>query len=355
MVSYSLSKLTIDKNSIAYNYAHINDFLYNGASVACVVKANAYGLGAIDVGRILYDAGCRDFFVATLQEGILLRRTIGFAPEIYVLCGVFHNTEDLYIEYSLTPTINNTEEMLTWNKNYAKYRCILKIDTGMSRNGLSIIDVMSNEKTIRELNIVYAVSHLACADDPNNEKNIEQLNRFMIVKSTLGGDIRYSLSATNGVFLGKQYHFDMVRVGSGLYNFVSDKYGFRDVVGLYARILQIKNISKGSTVGYDAVFIADNDMMLAVIGIGYADGLMKLSVDKYTAYVGDYECPFVGEISMDYSIIDVTHVPRGILHLEDFVSIFGHRTSIKSLADKIGTNCGHITSTLGMRVERVYY
>ena len=355
MVPYSLSKLTIDKNSIVYNYTHIKDFLYKGVSIACVLKADAYGLGATNVGRILYDAGCRIFFVATVQEGILLRRAIGFSSEIYVLCGVFHNTEDLYIEYSLTPTINNVEEMLMWHKNYAKYRCILKIDTGMSRNGLSIIDVMGNEKTIKELNIVYVVSHLACADDPDNQKNVEQLNRFMSVKNTLGDGIKYSLSATNGVFLGKQYHFDMVRIGAGLYNFVGDKYGFRDVVGLYARILQIKNISKGSTVGYDDTFIADNDMMLAVIGIGYADGLMKLHAGKYTAYVGDYECPFVGEISMDYSIIDVTHVPRGILHVEDFVSIFGHRTSIKSLAGKIGTNCGHITSILGRRVERVYY
>lgn len=346
----ALSKVVIDVSNIVHNYDCVKSLLTSKTDIACVLKANAYGLGSAKIGEILYGNGCRNFFVATPGEGIEIRSVIGEDANVYILCGLLYGAEDVYVNHNLTPVLNTIDEIKLWHNFKKNKECVLQVDTGMSRNGISVAELCSFTDFIKDLNVSCVISHLACDGDKNNNKNNEQLRIFKNVKDILGNDIRYSLAASSGVFLGPEYHFDMVRIGAALYGFVGKTVGLKDVVKVYARILQIRTINKGDTIGYDATFTAEHDMVVATIGIGYADGLTKQFANKYRFYCRGCECYFVGKISMDYGVIDISNIPDGEIRVNDFVEMM----PIKLLADELCTNCGNITSQIGNRVLRVY-
>jgi alanine racemase len=238
-------------------------------------------------------------------------------------------------------------------KEKNNFWCGVKVDTGFSRRGLTMDEMEQFKNVICDLNTSLIISHLACAEEKDHPKNEEQLKKFLKIKNLFGDKYKYSLSATGGVFLGKNFHFDIVRVGYGIFcNDASKK--LKNAISVYAKILQVKNIKKGDTVGYGCTFVAKNDMKIAVLGIGYALGLFKnLKDNKYWAWVNGQKCNLVGKISMEYSIIDVTDIYDKYLQIGAPVELLGEHRTLVDMALELNTNPGDVTQKFG-KLEKFY-
>ncbi len=358
-----LSVAVINLDNIAYNYHKVEDELAKGSIVSAVVKGNSYGFGAIPVSRRLYKEGCRNFFVATIDEGIEIRNLL---PDenvrIFVLSGVFENTEDLLLEYKLVPVVNNWVQTDMWVKKAKvlnkKLDVAVHVDTGMSRNGFleedeqrSIDDILNN------LNLLFVMSHLACADDVSSEMNKKQLERFKSALKKFGNPMS-CLSATNGIFLGKDYQFDMVRPGKAIYGFSirEDMIGIvKPVMDIFSRIVQINHLKKGDTIGYGSTFTAPRDMTSVTIGIGYSDGFMRKFSGFGCGFLGGKRIPMVGRISMDYITLDASEVDEKYLKLGNWVALTRSPDyTVEKWALELGTIPHEITCRLGSRVEKIY-
>jgi alanine racemase len=307
--------LRVDLDAIKSNYAALKAKV-GAAKIGASVKADAYGLGAVPVGKALYGAGCRIFFVATAGEGKILRDGIGPNAAIYVLNGPAPRDKGVLLGAKLKPVINSIEQARFWAEvsnsvNEPPYTAI-HIDTGMNRLGLDMDEVqeLSRDKRLwKALNPEWVMSHLACAPDANNPMNKTQLNAFRKAAAQLPLT-PLSLANTAGIYLGKNYHFQMVRPGIGLYGGMAtdnpDQEVSRPVATLLAPVLQVKYLKAGDTIGYNASFTAKKDMRVAIVGAGYADGIPVSHSNKGTAIMHDMEVPIVGRVSMDLTILDVT-------------------------------------------------
>ncbi|MEM9600215.1 MAG: alanine racemase [Pseudomonadota bacterium] len=312
--------LRIDLSRLKANYAALQT-LAPRAKVAASVKANAYGLGIEPVGRALYGAGCRIYFVATAGEGKMLRDAVGPNAAIYVLNGPASRDKGTLLGAKLKPVINTIGQARYWAEvsrevNESPYTAI-HIDTGMNRMGLTPTEVtmLSRDKALwNALNPDWVMSHLACAPDADNPLNATQLKRFKAQAAILP-PTPLSFANSAGIYLGKDYHFQMVRPGISLYGGMAttqpDQEVTKPVVKLLAPILQLREVKASETVGYDATFTADRDMRIATVGAGYADGVPVALSNRGQAIIHDQPVPVVGRISMDLTLLDVTdlHLP----------------------------------------------
>lgn len=358
-----LSVAVINLDNIAYNYHKVEDVLAKGSIASAVVKGNSYGFGAVPISKRLYKEGCRNFFVATIDEGIEIRNTLSDENvKIFVLSGVFENTEDILLKYKLVPVVNNWVQADLWVKKAQtlnkKLDVAVHVDTGMSRNGFleedeerSIQDILNN------LNLLFVMSHLACADDVSSEMNKKQLERFKAALKKFGNPMS-CLSATNGIFLGKDYQFDMVRPGKAIYGFCirEDMIGVvKPVMDIFSRIVQVNHLKKGDTIGYGSTFIAPRDMTSVTIGIGYSDGFMRKFSGFGGGFLGGKRLPMVGRISMDYITLDASEVDEKYLKLGNWVALtHSPDYTIEKWALELGTIPHEITCRLGGRVEKIY-
>lgn len=362
--AYTTCANLINLSSIAKNFQKLQKMV--GANVKCagVVKANAYGFGAANVAEILYKSGCRNFVVATADEGMGVREKIADeSARIIVLGGVFKNTEKYFITHNLTPVIVNHEQFNRW-ANFAerigqKLECWLHVDTGMVRNGFQVLDMkdLSESEKIKKLNVLCIMSHLACADNVFSPKNREQKELFEKATSYFPG-VKRSLSATNGIFLGADYCYDIVRPGKGLYGFAvrSDYVGtFNPVSEIYARILQINEIEAGTSIGYGATFVAERNTRTATIGMGYADGFMRKYSGCGCVYIDGYNAPVLGRVSMDYAVVDITDIPSGIVKVGEWAGLVTDTVTLEQFALDNNSLPHEIMCKLGPRVRKVYY
>ncbi|WP_017930272.1 alanine racemase [Robiginitomaculum antarcticum] len=288
--------------------------------VSAVVKADAYGLGAKHVARALYGAGCRNFFVSTAHEGKALRDHIGKTPSIYVLNGPTPRELPLFYAFKLKPVINNMAQAYLWDQGLksqeARPRCAIHFDTGINRMGFhgSELDALrSDTALVARLNPDHLMSHLACAPDADNRKNRKQREMFAAVIKSFP-PVPLSLSNSAGVYLGADFHFDMVRPGCALYGLAATKTPAqettRPVVQIEAPILQVNELKKGESAGYGASFIAPRDMTIATIGVGYADGLPLVPNGTVIGRLDKQNLSTAGRISMDLTILDMTGTRR---------------------------------------------
>ena len=317
-----LSFLEIKLSNIIHNYSTIKSFVDDEVIVASVVKADAYGIGILKVVKILYNIGCQHFFVNTIEEGISIRKHINNKNvSIYILTGYFGTNE--YKKYNLIPIINSIYELELFQKKYKnKIQCAIKIDTGLSRRGLTTKEIKKYKERIRDINPQLIISHLICQDRIDNNVNEKQLSNFLKVKEILDDEYKYSLTATSGLFLDKKYHFDMIRVGAGLYGLVENKKykdQFLKVFSLYAKVLQIKHIDQGCSIGYNNSFVAKKNMTIAILGIGYADGLNFYT--KYFTYVNNKKCEFIGKMSMNYSFVNISDIDINKINVGNYLEI----------------------------------
>lgn len=358
--------LTIDLAALKHNYRHMAG-LAAAAECAAVVKADGYGLGAAPVAEALAAAGCRTFFVATIEEARRLRQALVGAV-IYVLDGLFPETAAIFAEAALRPVLGSLAEIGEWAA-FCRARAVrlpaaIHIDTGMNRLGLpaSEAEALADDGApLRAFEVALVMSHLACADTPDHPKNAEQRAAFDALRARLP-KAPASLANSAGVLLGAAYHYDMVRPGIGLYGGNPRAAGpnpMRPVAGLEARIAQIRLAQAGESVGYGAARTLAGPTKIATLSVGYADGFMRLLGSSDTragavAYVGDHAAPVLGRVSMDLITIDVTDVPDALLGRGAPVELIGGHVTVDDLAAVAGTIGYEILTSLGRRYERRY-
>lgn len=347
--SHSNAVLSVDLDAIAGNWLMIKSRLATGCRAAAVLKADGYGLGAVPVAKALHKAGCTRFFVATLDEGVALRAGLP-EGEVIVLNGVAAETVAVFRQHRLTPMLNSLDQLAAWKDAGP---CALHIDTGMSRLGITLAEART---LTAPSGLLLISSHLACADEPDQPMNRRQLEEFAALRPLFSG-VEASLAASSGIFLGPEWHADWVRPGAALYG-VNPTRGVANpmaqVIRLEAKILQVREIDQGRTVGYGATHRAGGKTLLATIAVGYADGLMRCLSNRGHGYVGDKRVPLVGRISMDLTVFDVTGVPESDLAEGAVIELIGQRNSVDDLAEAAGTIGYEILTSLGPRLHRRY-
>ncbi|WP_310619915.1 alanine racemase [Flexibacterium corallicola] len=365
--THCTGQLTIDLDAICSNWKSLNSQVGSETTCAAVVKADAYGTGLSKVSKALYETGVRTFFTALPEEGDLVREA---APEavIYVLGGLFHGRAPLYARSDLRPVLNSLEECLEWAQfceSLGKSLPVaLHLDTGMNRLGFHGDDLkalLSDKVLFKALNISLVLSHLACADEPDHPLNAQQLATFKCLSSAFP-DTPKSLANSSGVFLGEDYHFDLVRPGVALYGGNPTPYAknpMKHSAYVTAEVLQVRTVPKGATVGYGARQMATRDTRIAVINIGYADGMHRLtgSSDERSgsyAYINQRRIPYFGRVSMDLIALDVTDVPSGLIERGSTIEVLGQNVSVDEVAFHANTVAYELLTSLGKRYKRFY-
>lgn len=306
-VTHSPLRLTADSAALAANWRWLAR-ASGGAACGAAIKANAYGLGAVEAAKRLREAGCRDFFVATWAEAEEVLPAIGDAS-LSVLHGFA--TEDLEraLASSARPVLNTVRQVRAWREAGQGRPCDVMIDTGINRLGLSADDVAKG--LLDGLAIATLMSHLACADE-DHPLNARQLAAFRGVAGRAGAR-RMSLANSAGICLGADYAFDLTRPGLALYGGVprAEAAGrITQVARIEAQVVQRRRIEAGDSVGYNATFIAERPMELAILNIGYADGYLRGFSNSGTASIGGASAPVVGRVSMDLAAVAVDAAPE---------------------------------------------
>jgi alanine racemase len=357
MTDFEPASLTVRLGAIAENYRFFRR-MAGSAATAAVVKADGYGLGLKMVAPALSGAGADIVFVARLAEGVALRPLLPQA-RIYVLDGAPAEAVPALIAHRLTPVLNSLSQIAAWS-GAGRRDAAIHIDTGMNRLGLpsgELAILAAEWKTrLSGINLVLLMSHLACADDmgPGAAMNRRQLDRFRAALAMLP-PTPASLAASSGIHLGKEYHFDLVRPGIGLYGAgpKGAKNPMKTVAVLAARVLQVRRIDKGESVGYAATFHAKRPTMIATVALGYADGLLRAASNRSTAAVNGVRVPVVGRISMDLITLDITGLKTPV-QPGDEVELMGDTIPLAEVAEAAATNEYEILTRLSSRVPRRY-
>lgn len=335
--------LTIDLPALVANWRDLAEAA-PGARPGAVVKADAYGLGAIPVVTALRAAGARDFFTFTAAEGQALRPALGPDARIFALEGYPAGAP---VE-GLIPCLASPEQFFRHRSLHPAAPFAVQIDTGMSRVGFAPAEWAALRTEIVAAGPVLLMSHLAAADDPASDQSARQLALFRSL--TDGTGIARSLAATGGVLLGPDYHFDLTRPGIGLYGGLPFA-GARPVVRLGLPVIQTRWIEAGETVGYNGTWTAPRRTRIATVAGGYADGIPRALAGRgLTLFAGDRPVPVVGRISMDTITLDATEAGE----LPDELDLIGPQRGIDAYAALFGSIGYEALTALGRRYPRKY-
>ncbi|MBT5038716.1 MAG: alanine racemase [Rhodospirillaceae bacterium] len=367
--AFAGAHLTINLDAITANWRALGARLKGGALAAAVIKANAYGLGMAAVAPALHKAGCREFFVASLDEAIALRAIL---PEgrIYVFFGPSAQDAAEYSRHRLIPVLNDLGQIDAWRarSNAGEgEKAVLHVDTGMSRLGLPPDEVallVAEPARLAGLNIAYVMSHLACAEQPGHAMNAAQLAEFKVALESLGAhtaNSKASLANSSAIFLGPEYHFDLARPGAALYglNPTPDQPNpMSEVVRLQGKILQVRRVDSSRSVGYGAAHVAERPSRIATVPVGYADGYLRSAsnqaANQACGYIRGARAPVVGRVSMDMITLDVTDIPQAHAHPGAAVDLIGGPYPVDRFAADAGTIGYEILTMLGQRYRRLY-
>ena len=362
--------LTIDLSALAANWRRLRDEA-RGAECASVVKADAYGIGLEPAIGALRMAGCRTFFVAHPIEGTRARAV---APDatIYVLNGLLPGKAAAYHAAGLRPVLGSLDEAAEWaafcRAAGARLPAAIHADTGMNRLGLAPEEgrALASSADLAAFTPTLLMSHLVAAEDPAHPMNRRQIEAFAALRQAFPG-VPGSLANSSGIFLGPAAHHDLVRPGYALYggNPVPGRANpMSPVVALQARIVQVRRIEAGESAGYGGAWTAPSTRNLATLSTGYADGMPRAAWSEHrdrdasrstgVAIVAGVRCPFVGRISMDLLIIDVTALPAGAVRRGDPVMLIGGDLTLDEVGTRAGTIGYEILTGLGRRYGRTY-
>ncbi|MBU6320048.1 MAG: alanine racemase [Alphaproteobacteria bacterium] len=323
-----------------------------GASIAAVVKADAYGMGADRIAPSLAHAGCRRFYVAWPSEGARLRSILGQGADIVVLLGADEEDYQLMREAELEPVLNSPAQAGAWMRTAGTDKPYsVHVDTGMNRLGASPSDWA--EMSAIAPAPVSVISHLASADDPASEQNSLQLRGFQTA-AHLWPAARRSLSASAGAWLGRDFCFDEIRAGIGLYGAgPAPRSGPAPacVATFSASILQTRTLETGDQAGYGGTFTAPSRMRIGTLGVGYADGFPRSASNRANVVIRGERRPVVGRVSMDLTLIDITGLPA---KEGDEAELFGPSLPIEDQAQAMGTIGYELLTRIGPRCRKVY-
>ncbi|MFZ2997059.1 alanine racemase [Sphingobium sp.] len=339
-------RLALDGDALLSNWRWLAG---QGGSAACgaAIKADGYGVGAVEVMRRLTGAGCRDFFVSNWAEAAVLEPLLSDDVSLSVLHGVRAEDMARALASRARPTLSTPQQVARW-REAGGGPCDVMVDTGMNRLGLDWrSDVAA---TADGLSIVTLMSHLACADE-DSPLNAAQLERFQGARAAVQAD-RYSLANSAGICLGTDYAFDLTRPGLALYGGVA-RAGARDhirpVVAPEAQILQRRRVLAGDTIGYNATHRASMDMEIAILNMGYADGYLRGFSGRGAAWADDVRLPVVGRVSMDLIAVDVGARPD--VAEGDWLTI---DYALPDAARVSGLSQYELLTGLGARFDRVW-
>jgi alanine racemase len=335
------------------------------AECAAVVKADAYGLGAAQVIPALVKEGCRTFFVATIGEAARARI---LAPKaaIYILDGLLPGTGPEFLAIGAIPVLASFEEVKEWEAlalaRGERLPTALHVDSGLNRLGMTGVDMnaIDTEERARHLDVRLIVSHLACADNPGHDMNAWQRDNFDAMRRYMP-NVPASLVASDGLMLGVDYHYDLVRPGYALYGgqaFQGGPAPVAPVLAVKARVLQVRVVQPSDTVGYSATWRPKGPSRIAIVAAGYDDGVAR-ALSRGTGEDGAHVmfegklAPIVGRVSMDLITVDVTKLEQPPAR-GDFVDLIGPGLPIETIGAAAGTIGYEVLTRLGRRFHRLY-
>ncbi|HIP06600.1 MAG TPA: alanine racemase [Mariprofundaceae bacterium] len=351
------ASLTIDLNHLVENY-HLLQQQAGKAAIMAVVKANAYGHGLLPIAQALYQCGCRSFAVTDATEGIQLRQTTALDASIILFSGI-DNIDDakVCVQHQLSPVCVHSTQLAMLQKADFKGSVWLKVDTGMNRLGAEGLALLISEVEQAKFQLAGIMSHLACADTPEHPLNLQQIKRFkQIQQDTLAP--AYSLLNSAGLIaFPSNIPTDIVRPGLALYGIepITDQpLGLKPIAELGSQIIQIRNIKQGESVSYNGTWVAPYDMRIAIVAMGYADGLPRLLSNQGHAWHPLGALPIVGRVCMDYCMLAVedANIKQG-----DKVVFFGSQDN-QPRANQVAAQCQTIAyelfTHLSERLHRTY-
>jgi len=337
--------LTIDLDAVAANWRALDAMSAATVETAAVVKADGYGLGVDAVSRALALAGARRFFVAAAEEGAAVRQALGPGPEICVFAGHMRGDTEMIHDLALTPMLNSLDQVTRHLESLPAAPFGIQLDSGMNRLGMEPGEWSALRDILATQTPRLVMSHLACADEPDHPMNAAQLAAFCSM--TEGLDVPRSLSATGGILLGADYHFDLTRPGVGLYGGLPFAEA-RPAVRLALPVIQTRDLEPGETVGYGNSWAAAAPARIATVAAGYADGVLRALSNRGQLFAADAPCPFVGRVSMDLITVDVTHLSE----VPQSLDLLCPAQGVDALADATGTIGYEILTSLGARYTR---
>lgn len=350
--------LTVDLDAIAANWALLR--ARHGRDVAGVVKADAYGLGAREVVARLVREGCRHFFVAHLSEAAAIRDV---APEamLAVLDGVLPGEAGEFAARGIVPVLNDLGQIAAWRAEVVRLGrrlpALLHVDTGMNRLGLppAEVDTLAADPALLDgIGLLYVMTHLVSAEMPDAEVNARQRDAFAAARARLPA-APVSFANSSGIFLGPDFASDLARPGAALYG-INPTPGaanpMRRVVRLEGRVLQVRSIGAGESVGYNGIWTAQRASRIATVAVGYADGYLRALSNQGTARAAGRPVPMAGRVSMDMTTFDITDLPP--VAPGDWLTLIGDGETPDDLAAAAGTNGYEILTSLGPRYARRY-
>lgn len=360
---FTTPTLTVSLPAIVANWQTLRA-RFAGEECAAVVKANAYGLGAVEVSTVLEKAGCHTFFVATIEEGIALREAL---PDVRIL--VFHGVqageEFAFAAHRLIPVLNSLAQIERWKPVAAEHVhavSALHIDTAMARMGLEVEEfaaLMARDPNILEATRVGLIlSHFACAPEADHPLNTEQLARFAAVRA-LAPAIPASLCNSGGIYLPREYHFNLARPGCSLYGIAPQSGAanpMQQVATWHAPILATRTLEREQTVGYGATQTLPKGTRIATVASGYADGYLRHATGHAVGYIGEHQVKLVGRVTMDMLCFDVSRVPESLTTDGAMLTLLGDADGIRvdDVAHVAQTIGYEVLTRIGSRVKRVY-
>lgn len=355
--------LRIDLSAVVHNYNTLKARAAPGVRTAAVVKANGYGLGSSEIGQALAGAGCKDFFVSSLEEGIVLRNVVK-TSRIIVLNGFAASVADSYADHNIVPALGSFLEIGSYKKLSAKrgkkLEAYLSFNTRMNRLGLGSVEtekLLGELSMLDDINVTGILSHFACADEKGHPMNETQWKLFDDIAKHFP-NVEKSLSNSSAIFRDRKYHYDLLRPGMALYGLNPTPEApnpMKPVVHLDLPVLRTRNVFAGATVGYGATYTFEKDTPIATVAAGYADGLFRSLSNKGALYWKGIRCPIRGRVSMDLTTVDLSAVPeKDRPKPGDFMELIGEHQSADALADEAGTIGYEVLTSLGHRYVREY-
>ncbi len=364
----------INLDALTANFHIVKERVGPDVNVMAVVKANAYGHGAVECARRLEAEGANWFGVALPEEGLELRNA-GITEPILCLAGFWGGQATLCIERKLVPVVHRLDMIEAFDRA-ARERDIVadvhvKIDTGMGRLGVRFDEVVAFVEALKgfpNIRVDGLMTHFAAADEPScaplTDDQIQRFENALAVFTQHGYKPTYRhLANSAAIFAQPTAWGNMVRPGGVLYGLWRDILSpadrsetFQPVMSLHSRIMSLKRVPLGETVGYGCTFEASRETLVAAVPVGYHDGYMRALSNRGRAIIRGVYATVIGRISMDLTLIDVTNVPG--VQLEDEVVLMGHEAGLSISAEELARTAGtlsyEVTCGVGQRVGRVY-
>ncbi|MGM9859512.1 MAG: alanine racemase [Muribaculaceae bacterium] len=359
--------MEVNLDSIVHNFNYYRSLVAPGTGMVAMVKASAYGMGAVEIAKTLQAQGAAYLAVAVIDEGVELRRG-GITMPIMILNPITGNYRALF-DYNLEASVFSGEELTILNDaahryGIDKFKVHIKLDTGMHRVGFTTAEIPGLIEQLHAMPSVVVASifsHLATADCLDMDEYTQyQLSNFEAMSSQIVNALSYKVLRhilnTAGISRFPEYHYDMVRLGIGLYGIspIPGNYPLRTVATLKSTIISLHRWEADTTIGYSRRGVLERESLIATVPIGYADGVNRhLGRGASSFVVNGHLCPTVGNICMDLCMIDVTDVPDVTIGSE--VEIFGKQMPVEKLAETLDTIPYEVLTSVAPRVKRIYF